>query len=444
MTKRRLPYLDLAMDGLVSKGPSSGSRTPTTAHAATPSSGQSFFGLDPPRPAKDSYEWVWFPEGYWAERELRKPGSENQGGRVHPEVKTWRWRARSAKSQSAPDFEPRGISPKTMFYAVASSTSQSPSQVPQSPFLSEEAHVHSLQHPAASSGVASPESEWLAPKHRLRYPMSEGGGQIAVKRDDNTSTTKQAKKGIRRNKVKEKRQSIRDESVGATLDAVKRYFDLGPATRASVLGEDKDNERSTTKVGRKLFGKAPWHRKSSVDSGRSASSSVRDILKGRTPPVTPDLEPTKTHDTVSKKLFATSEFPGGEASRVLTPPLKKEVTDRRLRSFFPDVSTGNSGSGSWSVSLPRTKPSANRHRKTLSPRPTEWWELPKSAIRRDPMSMFEFDIPEHLPNSPMCPANPSHKSKGKGICVYHGRGGVRFRQTSVMSPARPTDEDARS
>jgi hypothetical protein len=27
--------------------------------------------LDPPRPAKDGMEWVWFPEGYWAEREIR-------------------------------------------------------------------------------------------------------------------------------------------------------------------------------------------------------------------------------------------------------------------------------------------------------------------------------------------------------------------------------------
>lgn len=24
--------------------------------------------IDPPRPAKDGFEWVWFPEGYWAER----------------------------------------------------------------------------------------------------------------------------------------------------------------------------------------------------------------------------------------------------------------------------------------------------------------------------------------------------------------------------------------
>lgn len=34
---------------------------------------------------------------------------------------------------------------------------------------------------------------------------------------------------------------------------------------------------------------------------------------------------------------------------------------------------------------------------------------------------FEWDVPEHLPGSPLCPLSPKHKGGGKGICVYHGR-----------------------
>jgi hypothetical protein len=30
--------------------------------------------VDPPRPARDGYEWVWFSEGYWAERAFSGPG----------------------------------------------------------------------------------------------------------------------------------------------------------------------------------------------------------------------------------------------------------------------------------------------------------------------------------------------------------------------------------
>lgn len=37
------------------------------------SGAQNRLAIDPPRPAKEGYEWVWFPEGYWAERE--KPES---------------------------------------------------------------------------------------------------------------------------------------------------------------------------------------------------------------------------------------------------------------------------------------------------------------------------------------------------------------------------------
>lgn len=37
----------------------------------------------------------------------------------------------------------------------------------------------------------------------------------------------------------------------------------------------------------KLFGKSPWHRKASAGSEASASSSIRDLLRGRTPVTSP-------------------------------------------------------------------------------------------------------------------------------------------------------------
>lgn len=52
----------------------------------------------------------------------------------------------------------------------------------------------------------------------------------------------------------------------------------------------------------------------------------------------------------------------------------------------------------------------------------EWWEVsvPVSFGDMDRRA-FRFDLPEHLPSSPMCPANKRHKSGGTGVCVYHGR-----------------------
>lgn len=42
---------------------------------------------DPPRPPKDGMEWVWFPEGYWAERERKELDFFSR--KQHPGLKSW-------------------------------------------------------------------------------------------------------------------------------------------------------------------------------------------------------------------------------------------------------------------------------------------------------------------------------------------------------------------
>jgi hypothetical protein len=37
------------------------------------------------------------------------------------------------------------------------------------------------------------------------------------------------------------------------------------------------------------------------------------------------------------------------------------------------------------------------------------------------MAAFEFNVPDHLPNSPLCPLNEKHKSGGKALCPIHRR-----------------------
>lgn len=58
------------------------------------------------------------------------------------------------------------------------------------------------------------------------------------------------------------------------------------------------------------------------------------------------------------------------------------------------------------------------------------------------LRMFEWDLPEHLPSSPLCPLNPKHSSKGKGVCVYHGRkkkGGVGTSKNAANGGLAPND-----
>lgn len=106
---------------------------------------------------------------------------------------------------------------------------------------------------------------------------------------------------------------------------------------------------------------------------------------------------------------------------VTTPPLKQSA-DGRARNFFFEIKhpIPTDTSLSSSTSSARVAPRVFSYRKGVDSERREWWDEPKALVRRDPVkgiSYFEFDMPEHLPSSPMCPANPMHKLKGRGVCV---------------------------
>lgn len=81
-------------------------------------------------------------------------------------------------------------------------------------------------------------------------------------------------------------------------------------------------------------------------------------------------------------------------------------------------------SASSSASSARAAPRVFSYRKGFDAEKREWWDTPKALVRRDPVNgvSFEFDMPEHLPSSPMCPANPMHRLQGKGVCVVSSTG----------------------
>jgi hypothetical protein len=66
-----------------------------------------------------------------------------------------------------------------------------------------------------------------------------------------------------------------------------------------------------------------------------------------------------------------------------------------------------------------------------SERTADWYRVRADAVLDDDeqdmdneelKALFDWDIPDHLPSSPLCPANPKHASGGNGICIYHGHG----------------------
>ncbi|KAH6610559.1 hypothetical protein Trco_000579 [Trichoderma cornu-damae] len=368
------------------------------------------------------------------------------------------------------------------------------------PYLSESDHVFSLQHPTAPVSPAagamaslksqkSSESIVVSPSsksHRLvdvpENDSPESLAQLSLKTASPASPLLsprvlylKAKKEIEW-KLKQKQHQdsyIRHPThADSQLDATSRTDyscnDLAPdedcRTQATVEGTKKflasqsisktgtwfKDELHTSKIGRKLFGKAPWHRKESGDSFTSVSSSIRAVLKGKTPPATPanyglSFASAQTHSqpkmTIGAGLIlelpgscnlSNSQFPGGEAVRVSTPPMDEDTADGKPRAFFtsltPPRPDGETSTKTASSSTHSTK-RFSIHGSSMVSQPREWWEqIPQRGCRRDTLgtagssvNKFDLDIPEHLPGSPMCPADKRHKSGGTGVCAYHGR-----------------------
>lgn len=113
-----------------------------------------------------------------------------------------------------------------------------------------------------------------------------------------------------------------------------------------------------------------------------------------------------------------------EAQHVETPPLKQQTANGQPRSLFMEIKHSLpldhlDDAGSSSSESLRATPRVFSYRKNQLIAKREWWDAPKAPVRRDPVrdvSFFEFNMPEHLPSSPMCPANPLHKGKLK-VCV---------------------------
>lgn len=123
-----------------------------------------------------------------------------------------------------------------------------------------------------------------------------------------------------------------------------------------------------------------------------------------------------------------------EAKRINTPPISDDSPNDQPGSFFNNNSAGEETRSDMEASPPNTSAGSHLEMRTLKKeaQPSEEWRAAVNPARltsvtsakdiaKKQQAQFELNLPEHLPNSPLCPKNPMHKSKGLGICVYHGR-----------------------
>ncbi len=321
----------------------------------------------PPREAKSSYRWKNEISGHWLEIRLgrkRRPDGGHSVSEVSPGV-------RSITSPSPLDSGNETL----------------------------------LGHRSPSSGstlskngtVASQEGLYCRTRRRLGLKKDPLG--IAHVAPTSRSVTGEL--------LEEASDALRDFAEGRKLQGETASI---ATTNMSIAGNRSGLSR--------LF---PSHRR----NAHSASSSVRNLLMGKPPQPTPDPEAMYQGSDANTYFRTDLTDPDGptflpsEARKIGTPPV-----GHANRGFFfntnkrpeEDNSSPESAAGSTAGSTP-----GGTHRKRRGS-DFDWYRVKEVADEaKDEQADFELNIPEHLPNSPMCPRNPKHKSGGQGVCVYHGR-----------------------
>ncbi|KAH7150128.1 hypothetical protein B0J13DRAFT_284190 [Dactylonectria estremocensis] len=302
--------------------------------------------------------------------------------------------------------------------------------------MTESAHVFSLQHPSTSTvSKKSPGRLSISPRTNSRRTSVASSNAPQPRLSSSTGSSVHPLNGrsiyqkVKRSfgaKLRSKAYA-RDCTICPPIpEHDQLYSTIGrndshhtPNSLTNAVAWLKD-ESGTFKLKRKLFGKAPWHRKESGESFSSVASSVREVLRSETPPSTPMSD----YSVPFSRKQVDSQYPGGEAIRVKTPPIGEYTADGRPRAFFTSMTPPHL-SGSDLSSLSRGSSRHLGHRRSMNPQPRELWEhFPQKPPPQDPSdkaTKFEFQVPEHLPSSPMCPTNTNHQTSGTGLCVYHGR-----------------------
>lgn len=177
--------------------------------------------VDPPRPPREGYEWVWFPDGFWAEREI---AAESPWKGIGLDSKLRRWKGKSSKSQGSVDLD-QSLAPRGSVSRRGSGSSSAGPFSPQShtPFRTERELVQALQGSSDSS-----EPFW-------GYPF----GVVTLsteKKEGSSSSPNSTVKGFRRGSWPGT-QTILEE---ADEDETGLQASTSPLARLKALGRRKE------------------------------------------------------------------------------------------------------------------------------------------------------------------------------------------------------------
>lgn len=183
--------------------------------------------VDPPRQPREGYEWVWYPGGYWAEREIgvSPVESTSKGSGLDSKLRRWKGKSSSKGSQGSVDLEQ---SPLVARRGSGSTRRGSASSVglftpqPHTPFRTERELVHALQHSSDNEPL------WGYPF----APVSPG----ADRGTDSGSSIASTGKGFRRGSWPESQPIIEESGE----DETGSQGSATPLGRLKVIGRSRE------------------------------------------------------------------------------------------------------------------------------------------------------------------------------------------------------------
>ncbi len=259
---------------------------------------------DPPRPPKEGFEWVWFPEGYWAEREMR-----NAPPKAPSTLYKWWERNPDRKSKASGEFTDKS-SPDFEIPEIRIESRRS------------RGSWRSRSPPKNQAGSRRPSSKTSTSKSILGFTFIEHQVSEPRRPSEKLGLYCRAKKNIEAlvqkppfvsmtpkfKTVLNSFETVDSSSTDSTkeslssrtatlLKGTSSYFDRlnreksDRQRRYLATASPQSSSSPSSRRSRRRFGLAPWHhRRNSNDSQYTISSSVHKLLRGETPMATPKSE----------------------------------------------------------------------------------------------------------------------------------------------------------
>lgn len=228
--------------------------------------------------------------------------------------------------------------------------------------------------------------------------------------------------GLQQNSEESVQNAARDSTL--TLDVLERVSsilrDVADTAESSPDRATSDSSQSISTLHWPRTRKKPFPHRATF----SSSSSIPKLTMGIVPRNSPDAKAMYTGSDGKQHIAVEMASPDGptylpsEARRIGTPPLPSSSIGLQRGFFFDD--------NPWPECEP--SPDIEGHSGQQQHQPhahanIDWHQARAAAAKaKEAQFQFELNVPEHLPNSPLCPKHPkNHRTRGNGVCVYHGR-----------------------